>query len=250
MQVIVDDLLVSYERIGSGEKTILFLHGWADPSETFNKLIAELGNAYSIVTIDLAGFGHSQHPHKPWDVPDYSNYVAKFIKKLNIEPYAVIGHSNGGAIAMNSVASRLIKPMRLILLASSGIRTTDTFRKKTYMMLAKPAKLVLLPLPKHVQVKLKKSLYQKMGSDLYVAEHMADTFKKIVNYDVQSEAKNISIPTLLIYGNQDWITPVEHAKILSGLIKKSKLKIIQNAGHFLHQNKAAEVAEEINKFLK
>lgn len=250
MQVIVDDLLVSYDRRGTGKKIILFLHGWADPSETFDKLITELGDTYSIVTIDLAGFGHSQHPHMPWDVPDYANYVASFAKKLNIEPYAVVGHSNGGAIAINAVASRLIRPKKLVLLASSGIRSSDTLRKKAYMVLAKPAKLVLLPLPGHVQKRLKKSIYQKMGSDLYVAEHMAESFKKIVNYDVQAEAKNIAVPTLLIYGSQDWITPVEQGRALAGAISKSKLKIIQHTGHFLHQNKVAEVAEEIHKFLK
>lgn len=250
MQVIVDDLLVSYERFGKGKKTILFLHGWADPSDTFNELITKLQDDYSIIILDLAGFGNSQHPPKPWDIPDYAKYVSGFISKTEITPHAIVGHSNGGAIAINAFSSDLVSAKKLILLASSGIRSIDSFKKTIYMLLAKPAKFVLLPLPKDVQKRLKKSIYQKIGSDLYAAEHMAETFKKVVNYDIQKDAKKVSVPTLLIYGDLDWITPVRHGKTLNKLISNSKMEIVHGAGHFLHQNKASEVADKIRTFLK
>jgi pimeloyl-ACP methyl ester carboxylesterase len=251
MHVIVDDLLVSYESLGTGKRNILFLHGWADPSDTFNPLIKQIDSQkYTIVVLDLAGFGGSQHPPEAWDIIDYSKHVSHFIEKLSIEPYAILGHSNGGAIAINAVANDLVKPKNLILVASSGIRSIHSVKKIIYMMLAKPAKLILLPLPLSAQKKLKRTIYQKIGSDLYAAEHMAETFRKVVSYDIQKDAKKVSIPTLLIYGEQDRITPPSHGKILSSLIRNSKLEIINDAGHFVHQSKANVVAESIKTFLK
>ncbi len=250
MQVIVDDLLVSYGSSGTGKKPLLLLHGWADSSATFKKLISGLGSGQPVIFLDLAGFGGSQAPLVPWDIPDYANYVAKFINKIGLEPYAVLGHSNGGAIAVNAVANKLIEPKKLILLASSGVRNSDSIRKKLYKVLAKPAKLALSPLPKSAQMRLKKTAYRKIGSDLFEAPHMGETFKKIVKYDIQSEAKNLNLPTLLLYGDMDTITPSSQGHVLAGLIKNSKFEIIQGATHFLHQEQPQFIANRLKDFLK
>jgi len=169
------------------------------------------------------------------------------LKKLKLnKPYAIIGHSNGGAIAIKMVADKLISPEKLVLLASSGVRSTRGTRKKTLATLAKAGKKSVSFLPKSSQDKIKKRLYSSIGSEGLLIPELEQTFRNIVNEDVQSIAKLISTPTLLIYGESDSSTPPEHGRVLSNAIPEAKLEIINGAGHFVHIDRS----EQINKLIK
>ncbi|MBW3568975.1 alpha/beta hydrolase [Candidatus Parcubacteria bacterium] len=249
MQVVVDNLLVSYSKLGTGKKIILCLHGWADRSETFDKLANKLKDNYSLVLIDLPGFGGSQAPPTIWSIPDYSVFIKNFLNKLKIKPYAAIGHSNGGAIAVYGTAHQHLVVQKLILLAPSGIRSGNSAKKLLYKALAKPAKVSLKPLPKSVQGRIKERVYAMIGSDLFAAVSMQETFKNIVNFDIQNDAARVKIPVLLLYGDKDTFTPVRYGKILSGKINNSKLEIISGAAHFLHHEQPELIAEKARSFL-
>ena len=85
-----------------------------------------------------------------------------------------------------------------------------------------------------MQMKLRQKLYRAVGSDMLAAEHMSSTFKKIIADDVQSDAKQLKLPTLLLYGTDDHITPKAYAQRFHDLIEDSSLKMIPSAGHFIH----------------
>lgn len=250
MQVIVDNLLISYSVVGDSKKSIMLLHGWADTSDTFSRLSKFLSKNYEIILVDLPGFGASETPRTAWSVLEYSDFISKFLKKINHKPDYIVGHSNGGAIAVNAVGTGRIKPAKLILLASSGVRKTNSVKKQVYKVLAKPAKLALSPLPYRLQKRIKANAYKKLGSDLYAAEHMRETFINIVNFDVTKNAAYIHIPTLLLYGENDAITPPGLGRVLSSAIKNSRLEIIDGAGHFFHQEQPEIIATKIKEFLK
>ncbi len=250
MQVLVDNSLVSYTKIGSSKRTILFLHGWADSSKTFAALSSELKSGFSLVIVDLPGFGVSQAPKIAWGIENYANFIKSFLDKINIKDLeAVVGHSNGGTIAIDAVANEIIKPKKLILLASAGIRNKNKSKKSSMKILSKPAKYLIKPLPKNIQLKIKKNVYNKLGSDLYIAENMQETFKNIVSTDIQSEAGKVKIPTLLIYGETDNATPAIYGEILSSIIPDSKLKVLSNSGHFVHHEKPEAVSKLIKNFI-
>ena len=78
---------------------------------------------------------------------------------------------------------------------------------------------------------------------------MQDVFKVVVEEDLDPCAKNISVPTLLIWGENDLSTPISQAKVLQSLIKNSKLHIIPNTDHFSFIEKSQEVVELIEGFL-
>ena len=77
---------------------------------------------------------------------------------------------------------------------------------------------------------------------------MEQTFKKIVNEDVQTAARQISLPTLLVYGANDKTTPVSDGQKLSQAITRSKLEVVQTS-HFLHQEQPEAVAQLMEDFL-
>lgn len=251
MNVVVDNLLINYQDTGRKDgKVILFIHGWASDSSYFNGLMRPLGDKYRCLAVDLPGFGRSQVPSTPLDIPDFSDFIAGFCAKLRIRPYAVIGHSNGGAIAMNAIADKKINPRKLVLLASSGIRTGQRFKKTIYKALAKPAKAGLVLLPSRRRNIIKKKLYGKIGSDYMVSEDMKETFKNVVTYDVAADAAKLKIDTLLLYGSNDTSTPPEMGQKLQKLIKGSKMKTIEEAGHFLYQDSPRLVKDSVESFIR
>jgi pimeloyl-ACP methyl ester carboxylesterase len=99
-------------------------------------------------------------------------------------------------------------------------------------------------------IKQDKKVYKIIGSDMFVAENMQETFKQILSEDMQSTALNIPSTTLLIYGSEDEATPVRYGKLFSKSIAGSKLEIIEGADHFLHHSHTAQVNMLISSFLE
>ncbi|MEK7603056.1 MAG: alpha/beta hydrolase [Patescibacteria group bacterium] len=248
MNVVVEGLLVNYSDEGSGP-VILFIHGWGDSLSTFNTVTKELTASYRVITIDLPGFGKSQAPKNPWGLSDFAVLINKFLTKINVNLYAIIGHSNGGAITIRGVSHKIFSAEKIILLASSGVRGEFKNSKKFLRVAAKGARALTAPLPLSIKSKIKKRAYQSIGSELFVAEHMQDTFKKIISEDVVEESSLIKLPTLLIYGQNDEATPPRYGEQFHIKIKNSKLEIITNCGHFVHQQAPRIVNKIIVDFL-
>jgi pimeloyl-ACP methyl ester carboxylesterase len=252
MQVIVNSLLTSYCSAGNDDRTILLLHGWGDSQETFRSLAEYLARTYKVVSIDLPGFGGSQAPAEAWGLSDYASFVASFLAKINTEPYAIIGHSNGGAIAVQGLVDATLSAEKLVLVASAGIRGTKEqgVHRALWKAIAKVGKVSALLLPRATRQRLRQKLYAAAGSDMLVAEHMQETFKRVVLQDVRSQAAKLILPTLLLYGTDDTATPPAYGKMFADLIRGSKLIVMPRTGHFLHQEKAAEVADAVEEFLR
>jgi len=250
MQIVVDGLMTHYQRQGKG-KVVILLHGWADRLETFRNIMPELAKQYDVIALDLPGFGQTQMPTTTWKLDHYALFLQAFIKKLGLEDiYALVGHSNGGALAIKATADGFVKPQKLVLLASSGVRDTAKLKRVATKAVAKTGKVMTFWLPKTTKQKLQKKLYGTIGSDMLVAPHLQETFKQTVRQDIQRDAVKITVPTLLIYGEQDKATPIESvAKQLNTRIAGSYLKIIPGADHFVHQVAATEVSQEIQEFL-
>lgn len=248
MQVVVDSLLTQYERMGKG-KAILVLHGWGDSSAGWQTFSKELTDSFEVILVDLPGFGGTQSPEETWGLGDYATFVSTFLKKIRVQPYAIIGHSNGGSISIRGLANKAFTADKLVLLDSAGIRTEYVGRKKAIRLVTKTGKLLTKPLPSSVRKKIRKRVYAAVGSDMFVVERLQETFKLVVTDDVQQDAATLELPTLLIYGEDDLSTPVQYGRMFHHLIAGSKLDIIAGAGHFAHLDKPVEVMKQIKEFL-
>ena len=248
MQVIVNSLLTSYQDTGKG-KTLLVLHGWGDSAAGLRPFIMALSKIGRVVAVDLPGFGGTQAPWADWSLNDYADFLQAFIAKTGLKVDVIIGHSNGGAIAIRAIA-RGVETKRLVLVASAGIRSEYKGRKKALRLAAKTGKIVMTPLPASIQKKLRRLLYTTIGSDLLVAEHLQGTFKLVVEDDVQADATKVYVPTLLIYGDKDVSAPLRYGKKLQAAIKGSKLIVIPGGEHMLPTDNTSQVVGDIKDFLK
>lgn len=249
MQVIVDDLLTSYEKTGKGP-VVLMLHGWGDSQATFKNLVDSLKPTYTVVTLDLPGFGQTEPPREVWGLGDYAQFVKAFLEKADAKkPEAIIAHSNGGAVAIHGLAEGVLSADKLVLLAAAGIRDRQSLRRLSLKIIAKAGRLATFWLPARHKKALQKKLYGAAGSDMLVAPHLQETFKATVRQDVQADAKRLKLPTLLVYGQDDKATPPLYGETFHRLVAGSKLEIIQ-AGHFVHHDQPKEVARRVKEFLK
>lgn len=249
VNIVVDRLMVHYSLAGKG-KLVLLLHGWGDSARGLSDLQAALAKHHRVLAVDLPGFGGTQAPEAAWDLDDYARFLQAMMQKLQLDqPYAVIGHSNGGALAIRAISLGCLRPQKLILLAAAGVRTNNQLKRFVLKVVAKTGDAATLWMPERYRQALRKSLYGVAGSDMLVAPHLQDTFKKTVRQDVQADAVAIHIPALLIYAADDDAIPVADGKQYHSLIKHSRLEIIPQAGHFVHLDQPEKVKKLIGEFL-
>lgn len=247
---IVDGLAITYTQVGSGPD-ILLLHGWGDSRRTYKLLAEELSKNYKVTMPDLPGFGGSEPPGEAWNLTDYAILLANFCSKLGVKPIAVVGHSNGGALAIHAVATNKLETNKLVLLAASGVRDGATLKKLGIKAVAKTGKVATFWLPRATRKKLQVKLYGTVGSDMLLTPHLKETFKLTVKQDVQKDASTITIPTLLIYGDSDKATPIKTVgSKLHKQIKGSRLEVIGGASHFVHQDEPDQVNKLVKDFIK
>lgn len=248
MQIIVDGILTEYQVIGEG-KTILLVHGWGDSYRGLMPVAEYLSKFYRIISLSLPGFGQTQIPANAWKLEDYCIFINSFLKKIDTSCYAMIGHSNGAAIVIKGIALKYFKTQKLVLLASAGVRNSQGSKKRSIKTIVKFTKIMIYILPKSCRQVFRRWLYKKIGSDYLLVAGMEETFKNIVSEDIIVAAKDINVPTLLIYGQQDRDTPVQYGLLLQQAITGSRLEILENCGHFVHLDQPLKTKNIIEEFL-
>ena len=90
MQVIVNGLVTNYQKSGTGP-VVLLLHGWGDNLSTFDGLVKELKLTYTVLRLDLPGFGGTDTPGETFNLELYARFVKEFLNKINSDKiYAIM----------------------------------------------------------------------------------------------------------------------------------------------------------------
>lgn len=212
----MNDFNLHYEVIGEG-KPILLLHGWGASLRTFEKLARDLSSLYQVYSIDLPGFGESEIG-VPLSVSEVSDVIYQFCKELHIDNPILLGHSYGGRVAIVYASKYPVN--KLILVSAAGLKQKLKISKKIKIRVYKMFKKLHIPV--------------KMGSTDY---QNADNVKRImlvqaVNQDLKNEMKKIKVPTLMLYGKDDDVTPLALAKGIKNSIEQSVLIELEDCGHF------------------
>jgi pimeloyl-ACP methyl ester carboxylesterase len=254
LNIIIDNIKTNYIVEGEGE-TVLMLHGWGSNMQPFMPLVKHLSPYYKVYALDLPGFGQSEEPSTPWEVDDFVNFIMKFTKEMGIEKAILIGHSFGGEciIKLANITNLPFQINKIILMGSAGIRRPKTIKQKmkikTYklgkwFLKLKPVKLLYPDAFEHFQ--------SKSGSADYRAASplMRQSFVKVVN-EVLGEHyfRNVTPPTLLIWGENDTATPLKDGQYMEQTMKDAGLVTIKNAGHYVFLDQQYTVHKVIDSFL-
>lgn len=249
MKIVVDSIVVEYLDEGQGE-VVLMLHGWKDSLRTFDDLVLELSGSYRVVRLDLPGFGLSEMPHRYFRLSDYIQFVCHFLKKINIAPAYILGHSFGARIVIKAVATGAMFPKKVVLIGAAGIAKSRSFRNLFYKVIAKVGSVIFfIPPFSFFREKARKYIYQTSGSDYLGAGNLKEIYLNIIREDLSSYARLIKVPTLLVWGSEDTATPLADGKYFEQEIAGSKLVVVDGKSHFVHREASKEVSSEIKEFL-
>jgi pimeloyl-ACP methyl ester carboxylesterase len=96
----VNKVNIVYDQCGSGDTTLLFLHGWCINKEYWSEQKKFFCDKFTVVTLDLPGFGQSGKNRTDWSFDQYTNDINEFIKTAKLKNVILIGHSMSGDILL------------------------------------------------------------------------------------------------------------------------------------------------------
>ncbi len=223
------------------DTTLVLLHGWGQNIA----MMEPIGNFYkdyfNILILDLPGFGESAEPDFAWGLDNYVEMLKELIDDLNLKKIILIGHSFGGRVAL--LYAGTYKVEKLVCLASPYCPevSTPSTKSKIYK------KLKSIPGLKWLANIMRKSI----GSSDYnnASETMKGVLVKAVNSNLTNKVKNITCPTLLIWGDNDTAVPIKRAYELHNLINDSGIVIYNGATHYAYLERLNEVVKVLDNFM-
>jgi len=229
---------------GEGE-TLLLLHGLFGALSNFSDLVEHFRKQYKVVVpllplFDLDIFHTS--------VGGLEKFVQKFIEARGYQHIHLLGNSLGGHVALVHILKHPEKIRSLILTGSSGLFENgmgDSYPKRgDYEYIKKKTQLTFFD-PATATKELVDEVFEITNNRIKVIKIIA-LAKSAIRNNLGEELNQIKQPTLLIWGNNDTITPPFVAKEFNNLIPGSELYFVDNCGHA----PMMEVPGEFNKILE
>ena len=241
---------VNYVEIGEGEP-IIFIHGIAGCWRNWLENLPYFGRTHRAIAIDLPGFGDSPMPS--WDISmaNYGRLIHDFCERLGIDQVgALVGNSMGGFIATEAVIEEPERFDRLVLISAAGIsfaewqgRPIDAARRifkaaipflsgerRSYWTRPRGRKLAFGRIVRNPN-KLRPELLREQVRPGLQAPGFSDALASILGYDTRERLPEIEIPTMVVWGLNDQVVPVEAALGYHRLIPSSRLELFERTGH-------------------
>jgi pimeloyl-ACP methyl ester carboxylesterase len=225
-------------------KKIAILHGWTYSVELWKPFVKMLKDAgFEVEMLKIPGL--TAKIDRPWTLEDYVQWLKNILEK---DKRILMGHSNGGRIALATASKYPDLVKHLILINSAGIYHDNLslrIKRSVFKNIAKAGKRITS------SKKLRDLLYKIVGETDYrdAEENTAKTIVNLISSDLTSYLPKITIPTLVIWGEKDNHnqTPVSDAMLINRLIKNSKLRIVKYAKHspqFTHPKEVLKLIKE------
>jgi len=232
---------------GAGPLAVLLIHGSGEDHTLWDGQRPALESHFAVAALDLNG--HGQSPARAGDgLSTYTEDVLAVLADMN-QPAVVMGHSLGGAVALNVVLQR---PERLaaIGLIGSGARLRvlpallkliqDDFEGAVDYLLGL---MFHRSLPEVVQ--RSRAMMLRNGQQALLRDFLTcDAF------DVMAHLSEIKVPTWVAVAEQDQMTPVKYAGYLAAHLSASKLDVIPQAGHKLMLEQPVAFNQALLAFLE
>ncbi len=229
---------------GEGEPLVL-LHGLFGALSNFMDLIEHFRHSYKVV-VPLLPLFELDLFHT--SVGGLEKHVQKFLEIRNYNNIHLLGNSLGGHVALIHVLKHPERIKSVILTGSSGLFENgmgDTYPKRgDYEYIRRKTELTFYD-PATATKELVDEVYELCNNRLKVIKIIA-LAKSAIRNNLGEELNQISKPTLLIWGNNDTITPPFVAKEFNKLIPGSELYFVDHCGHA----PMMEVPQEFNKLLE
>ncbi len=273
-EIVLHGHRVSYRTAGDRGPVVLLIHGIVGCAEQWDQVVPLLAERYTVVAPDLLGHGQSAKPRGDYSLGAYAASVRDLLVALGHRRATVVGHSLGGGVAMQFAYEYPPFAERLVLASSGGLG------REVHLMLRAatlPGSEVVLPLIAHERLLGAGSalggvlgrLGLQAGTDL---AEMARGYRSLADagarqafihtlravLDVGGQRVSAEdrlylaalLPSLIIWGGQDPLIPVEHAEAAKRGLPNSRLEVFEDAGHFPQLHDPVRFAYTLTDFIE
>jgi pimeloyl-ACP methyl ester carboxylesterase len=265
--------LFLYDTGEDDKPPVLLLHGLGDEADTWRHVLPALQPCFRVIAPDLPGFGRSDQGKRKYSIPFFVDTVLGLLDCLALSRVTLVGHSNGALVAQEFALEHPERVERLVLISGSLVMKENRIDARTVLSLIpglgerfynelrkapqaayrslEPYYNRLEDLPQADRVFLYQRVNERVWSDGQRQGYLS-TMRSLVAWipaqqkKLPSRLKGWNIPTTVIWGENDRVNPVANAHALLKLLPSARLVLVPGAGHNLHQEKPAVVAEAIS----
>jgi 4,5:9,10-diseco-3-hydroxy-5,9,17-trioxoandrosta-1(10),2-diene-4-oate hydrolase len=270
------DITLNYYEAGEptevgGGLPLVMLHGGgpgASAWSNFGRSLPHFAGSFRTLLVDQPGFGASDKPPVVGNYYRHSaDYVVKLLDELDIERIHLLGNSLGGGTAMRLALTYPDRVGRLILMGPGGL-SLNLFHADPTEGVQRLMDFGADPTPERLRAFISTMVVnQQLVTDELVAERFADATAPGAQDAMRSmgmsfwnpetaedgmlwrEAHRLRKHTLLTWGREDRVNPLDGAMVALKLIPKASLHVFPNCGHWAQIEAAEEFAEISTAFL-
>ncbi|HLI13967.1 MAG TPA: alpha/beta fold hydrolase [Alphaproteobacteria bacterium] len=236
---------LAYDEAGAGP-ALVFLHGIGGNRTNWHDQLPAFADRFHAVAWDARGYGDSDDYDGPLDFADFSADLLRLLDHLGAARAHLCGLSMGGRIAQDFHDRHPDRVATLVLCDTfAGFEASFTPEKRAAFvemrtrslieggaprdMAPAVARLLMGPQsPAHVYRRLVDSM-SALHTESYIKTVMATTM-----YDKTAALSRIAVPTLLVYGGDDRLTPVKIGRDMAAKIPGARLVVIEGSGHLVN----------------
>lgn len=252
----VNQFPLSYDDLGEGKIPMIFLHGFPFDKSMWQGQLEFLKTDYRVIACDIRGFGKSTDEVTSLRIDLYSEDLIAFMNSLHIEKAIICGLSMGGFIALNAIQKFPDRFAALILCDTQCIADTAEVKAKRYKIIEDIAANGVTDFNEGFIKSVfhtdsfsnKKELVESLRKVVFAnSPHIISIGLTALAERTETCAalSSITVPTLIICGREDAVTPLAQSESMHAAIKGSVLKVIDDAGHVSN----LEQPQLFNKYL-
>jgi pimeloyl-ACP methyl ester carboxylesterase len=243
-------------------ETIVFLHGLGGSQSTWASVLGDFVGTYRIAALDLPGHGASDKPEPAafdYSVPSLAATVGEAVEKLELSPSVIVGHSLGGAAAMQLALDRpsLVRALVLVDSAGLGAEVSGELLDRAEAEPSREEARKLLELFFENQRFILERGIDEMhatrsapGADAAVKAFAASAFSRSgQNVNYLDRLGELEAPVLIVWGELDRVLPATHAVAANTALPTSRLEIMEGVGHVPQVEAAPTFVAIVNRWL-
>lgn len=256
------------QRAGTGTP-VLLLHGSGASTHSFEDLFPLLAQRFHVIAPDLPGQGFSEEPPaQAFSMAGMARATADLLRKLDVEPQLIIGHSAGAAVGVRMSLDHLAAPKAIIGI-NAALLPFEAAAAPIYSGLAKL--LALNPFVPWAFASLARrgatvdrlidetgSRISARGLEFYrllagMTSHVGATLRMMANWNLaglQKELPKLETPLHLLIGSRDRTISPRRAYEVKKLVPHCEVISLQGLGHLAHEEEPALIADHIFKIAR
>ena len=258
MIALCDGIEIAYDDVGTGPP-IAFIHGFPHNRSLWSAQLGALVDRARCIAPDLRGFGESSQ-HGPYTIDQYADDVAMLLRELGIEQAVVVGLSMGGYVAFSLWRRHRALVRALVLADTRAGADTDEGRAKRRSLIdvaqtrgsgaVADAQIVGM-IGKTTRDKRPALIddVHRMLARATVEGIVGALEAMMARIDSTPTLALIDVPTLVIVGDEDVLTPKSESQILHDAIRGSRLEVIEHAGHVSNMERPAAFNHVLSEFI-